>query len=246
MGYEIRAMSFAEILGVGLRVVRDHARLLIGIAAFVYVPMALVDAEAFTAQGTPSWPLWGTSALIRMIVGPVVFCAITFAVGELYLGRPTSAGPSFRAGLSVLVPMTNTLFIYYAALTFAALLFLVPAVYLFLCWALVWQVMVLERRFGLAALARSRELMQGNKLRAAGVILVSAALVVVLGGVMDAAVGHMPVAGPIARGLAEAAGVAYGSTVAVILYFDVRSRHEAFDLAELAQEVGRAQTARAA
>ena len=246
MGYAIRAMSFAEILGTGLRVVRDHARLLIGTAALLYVPMAVVDSLAYTAAGTPSWPLWVTSALLRMIVGPFVFCAITFAVGELYLGRATSAGPSLRAGLAIFGPMQATLLVYYALLGLAALLLLLPALYLFLTWALVWQVMLLEGRFGLAALRRSRELMEGNKLRGGGVILVSAMLAVVLGGVIDAAIGFIPLVGPVGRGLAEAVGVAYGSTVAVVLYFDVRVRREAFDLAHLAHDIERVETPRAA
>jgi hypothetical protein len=120
MGYAIRAMSFAEILGSGLRVVREHARLLIGTAALLYVPMAVLDSLAFTPAGMPSWPLWVTSAVVRMVVGPFVFCAITFAVGELYLGRPTSIGPSLRAGLAIFGPMQGTLLIYYALLGLAA------------------------------------------------------------------------------------------------------------------------------
>jgi hypothetical protein len=246
MGYAIRAMTFPEILGTGLRVVQEHTRLLIGTAALLYVPMAVLDSLAFTAAGTPSWPLWVTSALLRMVVGPIAFCAITFAVGEVYLGRTTSTWPSLRAGLAVLGPMNGTLFIYYTLLGLAALLLLVPALYLFLVWALVWQVMLLEGRFGFAALRRSRELMEGNKLRAGGVILVSAALVIVLGGVIDAAIGYVPIVGPIGRGLAEAVGVAYGSTVAVVLYFDVRARREGFDLAHLAHDIERVEAPRAA
>lgn len=246
MGYAIRAMSFADILGTGLRVVREHARLLIGTAALLYVPMAVLDSLAFTPAGMPSWPLWVTSALVRMVVGPFVFCAITFAVGELYLGRPTSIGPSLRAGLAIVRPMQGTLLIYYALLGLAALALLVPALYLLLTWALVWQVMLLERRFGLAALRRSRELMEGNKLRGGGVILVSAALAIVLGGLIDAAIGFIPIVGPIGRGLAEAVGVAYGSTVAVVLYFEVRARRESFDLAHLAHDIERVEAPRAA
>jgi hypothetical protein len=106
--------------------------------------------------------------------------------------------------------------------------------------------MLLERRFGFAALRRSRELMEGNKLRGGGVILVSAALAIVLGGVIDAAIGFIPIIGPIGRGLAEAVGVAYGSTVAVVLYFEVRARRESFDLAHLAHDIERVEAPRAA
>ncbi len=243
MRYEIRAMCFAEMLDTGFRVVRDHAALLIGTAALLYVPVAILDALAFPGLGSISWPLLGVALLIRMIAAPVVFCAITFAVGEIYLGRATSVADSLRAGVSLLVPMTGTLSLYYLWMTVATLLFVFPAVYLFLAWGLIWQVMVLEGRHGSAALRRSRELMRGNLLRAAGVLLVSGVLVVVLSGLLAFALAYLPIIGPIGSGLAEAAGVVYGSTVTVILYFDIRSRREAFDVDHLERLVVRAEAA---
>src|SRR5437773_11777155 len=44
MGYEIRAMSFAEIMDTGFRIVRQHFGLIIGIAAALYVPVAVLRA----------------------------------------------------------------------------------------------------------------------------------------------------------------------------------------------------------
>ena len=44
MGYEIRAMSFAEIMDTGFRIVRRHFGLIIGIAAALYVPVAILGA----------------------------------------------------------------------------------------------------------------------------------------------------------------------------------------------------------
>jgi len=44
MGYEIRAMSFAEIMDTGFRIVRQHFGLIIGIAAALYVPVAILGA----------------------------------------------------------------------------------------------------------------------------------------------------------------------------------------------------------
>src|SRR5947207_641250 len=149
MGYEIRAMSFAEIMDTGFRIVRQHFGLIIGIAAALYVPIAILGALVAPEPVPGSGPCAGVDAwrggfLIRLVLyadvlSPKVAAAITFAIGEIYVGRSAPAGHSLG--------------------------------------------------------------------------------------------------GRIGEGVARAAGVASTSAVAVVLYFDVRCRKEAFDLEHLARLV---------
>ena len=44
MSYDIRAMSFAEIMDAGFQIVRRHFALILGIAAALYVPVAILGA----------------------------------------------------------------------------------------------------------------------------------------------------------------------------------------------------------
>ena len=247
MGYEIRAMSFAEIMDTGFRIVRQHFGLIIGIAAALYVPIAILGALVAPESVPGAGPWGGVGAgrlgfliglvLYAVVVSPIVTAAITYAIGEIYVGRSATVGQSLRVGASMLLPIAGTSILVGIAVMIGLVLLVIPGVYLFLCFLLVWQVMVLERRYGFAAMGRSRELMRGSLLRGFGITLAGAIIVSVVGGAIALVVGHVPLLGPIGEGVARAAGVAYTSAVAVVLYFDVRCRKEAFDLEHLARLV---------
>ena len=118
MGYEIRAMSFAEIMDTGFRIVRQHFGLIIGIAAALYVPVAILGALV-APEPVPGAGPWASVdagrvgfliglGLYAIIVSPIVSAAITFAIGEIYVGRSASVGQSLRVGASMLLPIVGT------------------------------------------------------------------------------------------------------------------------------------------
>jgi len=248
MGYEIRAMSFAEIMDAGFRIVRRHFGLIVGIAAALYVPVAVLGTLV-TPQAVPGAGPWAGAGtvgsigfliglgLYTIIVSPIVSAAITFAIGEIYLGRSATVGQSLRVGASMLLPIVGTSLLVGVCIILGLLLFVIPGIYLFLSFLIVWQIMVLERHYGFAAMGRSRELMRGNLLRGLGISVAGGIVVAVVGGAIGLVVGHVPLLGPIGEGIARSAGAAYTSAVAVVLYFDVRCRKEAFDLEHLARLV---------
>src|SRR5205823_6017853 len=196
--------------------------------------------------------------VMAVVVVPLVHAAVTWAVGELHLGRPVSVAGALRAAWLLFLPLSGTtllLYLGYAIVggivglmamvmgilfasrsgAIAIPLVTVPAfVYLGFLFALLSPVMVLERTFGLRALARSRDLLRGSGGRAFGVYLAGNLVVGVLAVVLRMVPGHVPVLGPIGMGLALAASASYDATVLALLYFDGRCRKEAFDLEHLA------------
>ncbi len=245
MSYEIREMSFGEILDMGFRLLRNHFVLLVGIAAVFYVPFGLVvNSLVDPATGAPPTP---EQVLVLIVLGlvafavinPVVFAAITHALGESYLGRSTGIGDGLRVGFSILLPLVGTSLLAVLAELVGFVLLIIPGIYLALAFLVLQQVMVLERRFGFAALSRSHELMKGHKARGFGIMLVSYILV----GVVTAGVGLLtaifpvPVVGTVVDALAQSVGYAFLSAVLVVLYFDIRCRKESFDLEHLASLV---------
>ena len=214
---------------------------------FLYVPVAILVAlvAPTLAPGTVPWATMGAGrlgfviglGLYTIIVSPIVSAGVTFAIGEIYLGRSASVGQSLRAGTSMLLPIIGTSLLNFICVALGFVLLVIPGVYLMLSFLLLWQVMVLERRYGFAAMGRSRELMRGSLLRGFGITLAGGIIVSVVGGAIGLVVGHVPLLGPIGEGVARAAGVAYTSAVAVVLYFDIRCRKEAFDLEHLARLV---------
>src|SRR5438034_10080809 len=97
MGYEIRAMSFAEIMDTGFRIVRRHFGLIIGIAAALYVPVAILGALVAPHPVPGAGPLASVDAgregfliglgLYAIIVSPIVSAAITFRSEERRVGK---------------------------------------------------------------------------------------------------------------------------------------------------------------
>lgn len=212
MAYEIRELSFGEILDRGFRLVRDHVALLVAPAAVIYVPTSLVlnmlapETAAEPEDLIPVAASFGVLFVLSLLAVPVLWAAITHAIGESYLGRPVTIAEALRAGVDMLLPLIGTWILAYLAILGGFLLFIIPGIYLTLAFMLVMQVMVLERRFGLRALGRSRELMGGHMLRGFGIVLVGTFLVALLSSGIDLGLGWIPVVGPIMTGLAQAFG----------------------------------------
>jgi hypothetical protein len=237
MAYQIRAMSFAELLDTAFRLVRDHFLLLIGIASAVYIPLAVVNEGVQPAPGQIVWGRLAAAVALSLVAVPIVFTALTHAVGEIYLGRQTSIGKSFGVALGLIVPMTGTMLLVYLGILGGIILLVIPGLVLSMAWILTSPVVVFEGRYGPAALRRSRELMRGHKWRAAGVLLVGWIIVAVLGAVLGGSFHLVPLLGPIGQGIAQSIGVSYSTVVLVLLYFDIRCRKESFDLEHLARLV---------
>jgi hypothetical protein len=237
MAYQIRAMSFSELLDTATRVLIDRFRLLVGITAVVYVPLAVINDGA---QPEPGQIVWGrviAGIVVSLVALPLASTALTHAVGETYLGHPTSIGRSFRAALRLILPLTGTMLLVYLGIIAGFVLLIIPGIYLSLAWILTSPIVILENQYGLSAIRRSRELMRGNMGRAAGVLILGWIVVAVLSGILGIVFKLVPVLGPIGQGFAQAVGVAYSSVVLVLLYFDIRCRKEAFDLEHLARLV---------
>jgi hypothetical protein len=270
MRYEVRALSFAEILDTAFRLLRTHWRLLIGLPAVVYVPFAVlqhwvgVQASPGAAANLPVVVIAGTvAAVLAFVAFPIVFAGLTWAIGEVYVGRSPSMATTLREALHRLVPVMGTSLLYLllvaggVALVMGItlmLMFVVPGqrssisilggvatlaagMWLFLTYLIVWPVMLLEGRYGMRALGRSRTLMQGRKWRGLGLTLVATLIASVLGGILQFALSMIPYLGPIVASLAQATGIAYQVAVTNLLYFDARSRLEAFDVEHLASQV---------
>lgn len=241
MRYDVRAMSFAEILDTGFRLIRDHFVLLVGISAVIFVPTGLFQSalQSMAEQGQTQGflVLAVLFGLVVFVASPLVNVAITFALGEVYLGREVSIGDALRKGLGILVPVLGTSILATLAVLGAALLLILPGIWVGLGFVVLSQVMVLEHRFGTDALRRSFELMKGQRLRAFGIALVVVILSAVLGFGVQLALGFIPIVGAVGSSLVSAVTNAYMAAVLVALYFDIRCRTEAFEIEQLARLV---------
>ena len=248
MAYEIRPMSVGEILDTGIRLLRNHFSLLVAISATAYVPLGIAqfgfaligsgaDQEHSAAILMPIVIVIGLMALIIVVAIPVSATAMTMALGDLYVGRPTSVGKALGQSWSILLPVVGTGLLSSILVGLGMLFFIIPGIYLIFAYWVSSQVMVLERVFGMAALKRSSELMTDNKWRGFVIGLVVVALISVVSGGATWALSACPTLNAVASTIVGAATYAFLYAVNVVFYFDVRCRREAFDLEHLAQLV---------
>ena len=242
MKYEIRAMSFGEILDTGFQLLRNHFGLLVGLSLVIYAPVAVLSIILAAMQDQILGPLVALGALIPLslallLAAPIVSAAITYAVGQLYLGEEASFEGSLRAALSITVPLVGTSFLSSIFVGIGLLFFILPGIYLLISFLLLGQVMVLERVFGVAAMRRSHALLKGSRMRALGVLVVGGIIVTVLSTGLQLVLTFVPLLGSLSSAVAQAIGSVYTTAISVVLYFDIRCRKEAFDLEHLARLV---------
>src|SRR5216684_1514576 len=212
LAYNIRPLSFAEILDRAFRVFRDHSSVLVGISAVLWLPYG-----AILAVGNTSHVVSGIAELAFFLLLPVMYVALTAAVANVYLDRPITVGDAYRSIRVILTPIVG--------------------IYLLNCWSLAAPVMIVEHRFGMTALRRSRQLVTGVWWRTFGIFIVASLIAEVPAGVLQLFWSYIPVFGPILTAGTSAIASSYSLVVLVIYYFDRRCRTEDFDLRFLAEQI---------
>jgi hypothetical protein len=238
-----RAQAVGELLDSAFTLYRRNFRLIVAITAVVQVPLALFRYLAYqvtgfegasarlqqlTANGpitsqqlsdlkSPLITLFAVSVAVLLIqlllVQPVATAAMTRAVGDVYLDKPTSMGAVYRAvadrigavvGVSALLLAVGVGFLAAVVLVTLAVsvalgqsgavlvlllvlgaLFAVVVVYT--RWLFAAPIVILERLGPVAALRRSWQLVRGSTGRVFGITL----LVGLITGILSAAVGAL-------------------------------------------------------
>lgn len=232
MAYNLRPLSFAEILDRAFRVFRDHFSVLVGISAVLWLPYG-----AILAVGSTSRVVFGIAELAFILLLPVMSVALTAAVANVYLDRPITVGDAYRSIRVILTPIVGTYLLLYLLVILGVIALIIPGIYLGTCWSLAAPVMIVEHRFGMTALRRSRQLVTGAWWRTFGIFFVAFLIVQVPAGVLQMFWSHIPVFGPILTAGTSAIATSYSLVVLVIYYFDRRCRTEDFDLRFLAEQI---------
>jgi len=241
---EIRPMTLGELLETGFQIVRAHARLMIGIGAMLYLPVALFGmalqgslpdpAHMELANLVPAGTLLLGMLLYISIINPVVQVAMVHALCGIYLGREPTIGECWSRGRSLFMRVVGASLFYSLIVLVGFLLLVVPGIYAAVVLSLYVPILVMEDLAGMASLRRSRELIRGSFWRMVGVSVACMVLTLVLTAVVSSLLSAVPALDPLGEAMAQSAGTAFASAVFVAFYFDLRARSEAFDLERLA------------
>ena len=255
MDYNIRPLSFGEILDRALRILVDNAVLLIGISAAYGIPERVIAVLGRRYQVV--------LLLVELSAGPLIQAALTTAIADVYLGRPVTIVSAYKSAWSIMLPFFGTYLLLYSLgvlfggayiaiiigaryiggpvqglLAGLGVIAAVPVLfYLMIRWSLLGPIMIVERRFGLSTIRRSRDLVEGVWWRTFGIIMVAAVIVRAPLSALNFLWSSVPVVGIVLGGLTTSIAYAYGAVSLVVYYFDRRCRTEDFDLRLLAEQI---------
>jgi hypothetical protein len=232
MAYNIRPLSFAEVLDRSFQVLRDNFILLVGISLIVWIPYGVL-----TEFVSPRWPAVIVALLYLWILGPLATGAATFAIADVYLGRQTTIQDAYRSLGSIVGPFIGTGVLMGLLVALGLMLLVVPGFYCMVCWYFVIPVMIIERGFGMNALRRSRSLVRGNWWPTFGIMLAAGLIAELPSYGVNLIWSYLPILGPLLRAATQGVFATYPVIVAVVYYFDRRCRLEDFDLRLLAEQI---------
>jgi hypothetical protein len=212
--------------------VRDNFAVLVGTAAVLFIPWGVLEALGRTSH------LFATlGGLYLLLVSVIYQAAITIAVSNLYLDRPVTVEIAYNATRPILLPMIGTYLLFYLLLILATIALILPAIYFGVCWCFLAPVMIVERRFGMTALSRSRALVLGNWWYTFGMVLAIGIISQVPVAAVSVLWSTVPFFGPILSAAVDSVTGAFGAAALTIYYFDRRCRVEDFDLIFLAEQI---------
>lgn len=260
MRYPIQALTLGEILDQCVTLVRNHAKLLFGISAFLLLPYRLFTASVAslgTSVGLPGRT--GLKALVAfhaqhpllhsisnsmlivfvLFIFPITSAAITSAVADKYLSRPSSIRLAYKKALRRLVALVWTSILAYALIILGLVCLIIPGLVLMFRYALTTQVVVLENKSGAEALRRSGKLMEGAG--HVSTVFCLWFLFAIINSLLGAGVFLLPgvVFKTISVAVMQTALVVVSVTTMAVFYFSCRCRVENYDLDLLAAETER-------
>ena len=192
MAYESKERSLGEILDAAVRIYGAHFDVLVGVAACVVLPTALVvsllnwlivgsadptalDAGAqAAAQSGPTPPMpdvenmmrWALATMltipIQLLAAVVQDAVLTLAIADAHRGRPLSVRSSFQRSLPALPPVLGSSLMKGLGIGLGLVCLFIPGVVLMLRWLLSTQAIVVEGKPAIESLGRSRELTKEN------------------------------------------------------------------------------------
>lgn len=266
----LRPLGIGEILDVAIKIYRARFGVLVKSVAVVLFPVFALSAlirisfpsgdDLFEETQPGATPDIDLDELWPFLAGGLIILVLAFLASQLatgacfkaisgaYLDEEAGWQDSLRFARSKLGSLVWLSFLIAVCLIPAFLLCVLPAVYLWVAWAVAAPVLLLEDVRGWKAMKRSRSLVKGRFWPTIGVLVLVAILTFIVQAVFAGILaGVLGVGGnDVALAIADAIGQTASSVlttplsaaVLTVLYFDLRVRKEGFDLELLSRRMG--------
>jgi len=252
MRFELKPMSFGEVLDGAFKVFRSNLGLFLSIEALFSLPSVFIQTWIKHAQETlPRGELpsgYVPAMLVLLVCAALLWGAVNAAAVQAVIGEPTSVGKALSryfkvfwqsAGASLLAGLIGGLW---------SLLLVIPGVVYYLRRALYWPVLIVEGGGASNSLRRSYTLVKGkdgkgrlDRVFGATVVFGVLGWALVFGVGMLVPVGlKATLIGTIATAIPQIIIGPLLPIALVLIYFDARVRDEGYDLELRVQAAGAA------
>ncbi len=241
--YQLRPLSFGEVLDGALVLLRRHFGLVLGIAIVCEGIPTAMDVYIDLTGGASQNP--GLSLLDRLLtlVGSVLVTGATVrVVSEAYLGQSPLFGDAMRFAGSRFGAILGANIMSGILTVLALLALVIPGIVVACGYSVAAEAAALESGSSSDALRRSWELTKGFRWKALGLGVVSICLILVvfvgvgvLGGILGGVMGGLDVVLAVIGACVSMLIYPVISCVFTVFYYDLRVRKEGFDLEMLSQ-----------
>jgi hypothetical protein len=242
----LRPRSATELIDAAFQLYRRSPVPFIVAMALVYVPWLAVRLM-FTLN-VPEAPDQLTPGLERSLIviaaGGIVLYGLAGGVVSVlaravYLDEAMDLGGAFKQTISRMIPLIVSTLVQFTLIAIGFVFLFVPGIYLISRFFAVRQAVVLEDSGPLAALGRSGDLSNGQKLHILGTLILITILTTVinLGAVMLFSIQPSKVLTTVLATIVTIVVYPIFVITETVLYFDTRIRNEGFDVEYLAGAV---------
>lgn len=211
-------LSVGDALSEVFRIYRDHAGVLLPVAFWLFLIVAIVNG---LTEGNIS--LFWLGLVVSLAVGTLYQGMVVELVRDVQDGRlDSSIGDLMRSVLPVLGPLIGAGILAGIGIAAGFFLLIVPGLILLTMWAVIAPVIVIERRGVFDAFGRSRQLVKNQGWPVFGTVVV-AFLIAFVAGIVFILIANSIASGPIVRivfsALASTITAPIEALVASVLYF---------------------------
>jgi len=257
-----------EVVDTAIALYRRNWKLLVATAAVVVVPVQLLSSfanrnflsqigDAFRSMQKGLTPVTTTSSvgtpggLLALLALPFLTAALATAAASCYMGRPITPGQAWRATMRRFWAILGLGLLRLSITGIGFVLFMVPGIFLYIRLLVAPVALVVEGAGPASVLERSWRLTSGQWWRTCGVEVLKGVVAwfgyalietpTALLGFLTGRVGWLFIG--IGGSLVQLLITPFLVAVTVVVYFDLRIRKEAFDLAVTAERVQSSQAA---
>jgi len=240
LGVNLEPLSFGALLDAAVRLWLRHFPRLFGLALLSYAPTAIVAVGLIVTSPPANSPLWLLYGGAWMLCWSISGALLLSCASDLVTGRRRTVKDHARVLMARLWTLCIAQLLSGLATVLGFVLLIIPGLVLFLLYALVPEVIVIENLGAWDALRRSSDLVKRARWRVLGLVMI----LMVMGGVLSGMVEGLSqlalgAAGPeLPLGfLGNVLFDPFGAVAFVLLYYDIRVRTEGFALESLDAEM---------